>query len=56
MEQKILTNELKRYLQLCKDFEVKPYQSVEIVLNNPTRTNRLHIGKDFNKGGLLVFN
>jgi hemolysin III len=50
---KTLNHSLENYLLLCKEYEVEPYPSAQIVFNNPQLTDRIHLGKDFDKGGLL---
>eukprot|EP01080_Neovahlkampfia_damariscottae_P000274 gene274-6689_t len=53
MKQRTIHNSLEKYLNLCKEYEVQPYASAQIVFDNPHLVDRIHLGKDFNKAQLL---
>ena len=50
---KTISDSLEKYLDLCKEYEVKPYSAAQIVFDNSHLVDRIHLGKDFNKAGLL---
>lgn len=48
-----ISPELQKYINLCKEYHVTPDASASIVFNNLHKTQRLHLGKHFTKGGML---